>query len=121
MRLFSERIPKHPARENHLTGNNCTYPNLSVLNGGERYDGTLSTDFLPKGNYRTTTVTDGEKVTGLSHIDVIHKKDAAPCYPCGAASSFLYIVYFSLLCACEAQGGCQRRAGAAARRGREDS
>lgn len=33
---------------------------LSVLNGGDRYNGTLSTDFLPKGNYRTTTATDGE-------------------------------------------------------------
>lgn len=33
---------------------------LSVLNGADRYTGTLSTDFLPKGNYRTTTATDGE-------------------------------------------------------------
>lgn len=32
---------------------------LSVLNGSDRYDGTLSTDFLPKGNYHTTTATDG--------------------------------------------------------------
>lgn len=31
---------------------------LSVLNGGKQYDGNLSTDFLPKGNYRTTIASD---------------------------------------------------------------
>lgn len=31
---------------------------LSVLNGGKQYDGKLTTDFLPKGNYRTTIASD---------------------------------------------------------------
>ena len=31
---------------------------LSVLNGGKQYEGNLSTDFLPKGNYRTTIASD---------------------------------------------------------------
>ncbi len=31
---------------------------LSVLNGGKQYDGNLSTDFLPKGQYRTTIASD---------------------------------------------------------------
>lgn len=31
---------------------------LSVLNGGKQYDGNLSTDFLPKGSYRTTIASD---------------------------------------------------------------